>query len=168
MSTARSEGGPGLCERRFWILASGVVLVSILTQTLDFSVAPPEYKGLFITRPYDGLHSWYFANRSWAARSHVKYGLGYTEGYHTPAVGNPPPAHPQRYVSHPGLESLIIAVGVMLFGARDWAIRLFDLILSAPILLLILLLAAVSSVELILRPSSGSPRKTVARTAYGR
>ena len=53
------ERGPGLCERRFWILAPGVVLISVLTQTFDFSLSPPAYKGLFITRPYRGLHDWH-------------------------------------------------------------------------------------------------------------
>ena len=115
----RAERGLGLCERRFWILASGVVLISVLIQTFDFSLTPPAYNGLFITRPYYGLHSWASANHAWAARSHVKYGLGYTKGYHTPAVRDPPPANSLHYVSHPALESLIIAAGVMLFGARD-------------------------------------------------
>jgi hypothetical protein len=72
----RAERGPGLCERRFWILASGVVLISVLTQTFDFSLTPPAYNGLFITRPYCGLHDWHFAHQAWDARSHVKYGLG--------------------------------------------------------------------------------------------
>jgi hypothetical protein len=119
-------------------LAFGVVLISILTQTFDFSLTPPAYRGLFITRPYDGLHSWYFANRSWAARSHVKYGLGYTQGYRTAAVGDPPPANPLRYVSHPPLDTLIIASGMLIFGTEEWQVRLFDLILSIPSLLLIL------------------------------
>jgi len=79
---------------------------------------PPSYRGLFITRPYYGLHSWHNANRAWAARSHVNYGLGYTKGYRTPAVGDPPPAHPQRYVSHPSLETLITAFGMLLFGTE--------------------------------------------------
>ena len=72
---AETEGRPGLCERRFYLLAFGVVLVSVLTRTFDFSLSPLSYHGLFITRPYYGLHSWYFANRAWAGRSHVQYGL---------------------------------------------------------------------------------------------
>jgi len=47
-----AERGPGLCERRFWILAPCVVLISVLTQTFDFSLTPTAYKGLFITQPY--------------------------------------------------------------------------------------------------------------------
>jgi len=84
---AEAEGRPGLCERRFYLLAFGVVLVLALTRTFDFSLSPLSYHGLFITRPHYGLHSWASANHVWAARSHLKYGLGYTKGYHTPAVG---------------------------------------------------------------------------------
>jgi len=62
---AEAEGRPGLCERRFWVLALGVVLVSILTRTFDFSLSPLSYQGLFITRPYYGLHSWASANLAW-------------------------------------------------------------------------------------------------------
>jgi len=131
---------PVLCQRHFWVFAFGIIIVSIVTRVFDFSLMPPSYQRLFITRPYYGLHSWENAHMAWAARSHVKYGLGYTRGYSTPAVGNPPPAHPQRYVSHPSLETLITSFGMLLFGTGEWAIRLFDLILSIPVLLLILLL----------------------------
>ena len=111
---------PGLCEKHFWIFAFGVILISILTRVFDFSLKPTSYKGLFINRQYYGLHSWANANRAWAARNHVKYGLGYTKGYHTLAVGDPPPAHPQRYVSHPSLVTLITAFGMLLFGTEEW------------------------------------------------
>ncbi len=85
-----AERRPGLCERRFYLLAFGVALVSVVTRTFDFSLSPLSYRGLFITRPYYGLHSWASANHAWAARSHLKYGLSYTKGYHTPWVGYPP------------------------------------------------------------------------------
>jgi len=95
---AGTEARPGLCERYFLVLAFGVILVSVLTRTFDFSLTPPAYRGLFITRPYCGLHDWHFAAHAWASRSHVKYGLGYTKGYHTSVVGDPPPTDPQHYV----------------------------------------------------------------------
>jgi len=136
----KTDKWPVLCERHFWVFAFGIIIVSIVTRVFDFSLMPPSYQGLFITRPYYGLHSWENANRAWAARSHVKYGLGYTRGYRTLVVGDPPPAHPRRYVSHPSLETLITALGMLLFGTGEWAIRLFDLIISIPALLLILLL----------------------------
>ena len=117
--SAKPEKRPGLCERHFRIFALGVICIWILTRVFDFSLMPPSYQGLFITRPFYGLHSWANANRAWAARSHVKYGLGYTGGYSTPAVGDPPPAHPQRYVSHPSLETLIMAFGMLLFGSEN-------------------------------------------------
>jgi len=87
----KADKQPGLCEKHFWIFAFGVILILILTSVFDFSFKPASYKGLFINRPYYGLHSWATANRAWAARNHVKYGLGYTKGYHTLAVGDPSP-----------------------------------------------------------------------------
>ena len=119
-SSAEADKRPGLYERRFRIFASGVICIWILTRVFDFSLMPPSYRGLFITRPFCGLHSWENAHMAWAARSHVNYGLGYTRGYSTPAVGEPPPAHPQRYVSHPSLETLITAFGMLLFGTGEW------------------------------------------------
>ena len=118
----KTDKRPVLCERHFWVFAFGIIIVSIVTRVFDFSLMPPSYQGLFITRPYYGLHSWANANRAWAARSHVKYGLGYTRGYRTLVVGDPPPTHPQRYVSHPSLETLITAFGMLLFGTGEWAI----------------------------------------------
>jgi hypothetical protein len=66
---------PSVFERRFWLLAVGVILVSVVTRVFDFSFVPPTYDGICITQPFFGLHSWAIANRAWAARSHVKYGL---------------------------------------------------------------------------------------------
>lgn len=134
------EERPALSERYFLVFAFGVVLFSTLTRTFDFSITAPSYNGLFITRPYCGLHDWHFAHQAWDARNHVKYGLGYTRGYRTSVVGDPPPEHPQRYVSHPPLEILITAFGMLLFGTKEWEVRLFDLLLSVPALLLIMLI----------------------------
>jgi len=120
--SAKPDKRPGLCERYFRIFASGVICIWILTRVFDFSLMPPSYRGLFITRPFYGLHSWDNAHMAWAARSHVKYGLGYTKGYRTLVVGDPPPAHPQRYVSHPSLETLITALGMLLLGTEEWSI----------------------------------------------
>ena len=148
--SVKADNKPGLYERHFWIFACCVILIWIITRVFDFSLMPQSpasagassplrmWRGLFITRPYYGLHSWHFTSQIWAARSHVKYGLGYTKGYRTLVVGNPPPEHPQHYVGHPPLETLIMAFGMLLFGTEDWETRLFDLILSVPVLLLIL------------------------------
>ena len=105
-----TEGEPAWSEKYFLIFAFGVIVISIATRTFDFSLTPPSYNGLFITRPYCGLHDWHFAHHAWESHSHVKYGLGYTHGYRTPAVGNPPVANPQRYVSNPPLDTLIKAL----------------------------------------------------------
>jgi len=121
-NSAKADKWPSLYERHFRKFAFGVICIWILTRVFDFSLMPPSYQGLFITRPFYGLHSWDNAHMAWAARSHVKYGLGYTRGYSTPAVGDPPSAHPQRYVSHPSLETLITAFGMLLFGTEEWAI----------------------------------------------
>jgi hypothetical protein len=105
--------GLSLCEKYFRIFAFGVILISILTQVFDFSLKPASYEGLFITRPFCGLHSWAAVDRAWAATNHLNYGLGYTKGLYTLAVGNPPPAHPRRCVSHPSLTTLIPVFGMM-------------------------------------------------------
>jgi len=81
-------------DRHFWTLACAVLLVLALARTFDYSLVPPSYEGVFITRPYGGLHSDAAAAGAWAARSHLKYGLGYTKGYRTLVVGDPPPAYP--------------------------------------------------------------------------
>ena len=127
---------PLFTERYFWLLACCIIIVWILVRVFDFSLVPLSYRGLYINKPFNGFHSWLHAADAWAARSHVHYGLGYTKGYNTLVVGDAPPANPQRYVSHPQLPSLIQAFGMLLLGTKEWAIRLFDLILSIPALLL--------------------------------
>jgi hypothetical protein len=107
------RSGPSLCEKHFRIFAFGVILISVLTQVFDFSLKPVSYKGLFINRPFCGLHSWAAVDRTWAAGNHVKYGLGYTKGLYTLAVGNPPPAHPRRYVSHPSLTTFVPVLEIL-------------------------------------------------------
>jgi len=76
-----------------------------------------------ITRPFYGLHSWGQAHFAWVARSHVKYGLGYTKGYDTFAVGNPPVENPPRYLNHPPLPTLLDATAMAIFGINVWALR---------------------------------------------
>jgi hypothetical protein len=62
-------------ERGFWVLAAGVILIAVAFRLFDFTLWPVSYKGLYITQPFDGLHSWHFTNQYWAARSHIKYGI---------------------------------------------------------------------------------------------
>ncbi len=69
----------------FWLCAG--LLAILLASTLARD----------ITRPFTGLHSWAQASGAWAARSHARYGLGYTKGVSTFAVGQPPTENPKRY-----------------------------------------------------------------------
>lgn len=94
-----------------------------------------------IGRPFQGLHSWEDANAAWSARSHLTYGLGYTHGFPTLAVGIPPPATPPRYLDHPPLPALLDAGAMALFGRHEWSLRLAALLLTAaclPLLVAIL------------------------------
>jgi len=102
---------PKSLGRRFWLLAA---LIAALL------VASRCYK---INRPFSGLHSWGQASGAWAARSHVKYGLGYTKGIKTLVVGDPPPAKPNHYLSHPQLSGLIGAAFAWILGCHDWTFR---------------------------------------------
>jgi hypothetical protein len=67
--------GPSVFEKRFWLFAGGVVFLWVCLRVFDFTLLPPMYNGLVITRPFCGLHSWASANGAWAARSHLKYEL---------------------------------------------------------------------------------------------
>ena len=87
--------------------------------------------GREIDRPFIGLHSWDESLASWVARAHLKYGLGYTRGIATLAVGNPPPAVPPRYLDHPQLHALLDTGAMALFGQNDFALRLAALIVTA-------------------------------------
>jgi hypothetical protein len=159
-----AESGPSVFEQRFWLFAWGIVFLWVCLRVFDFTLLPPAYKGLLITQPFCGLHSWASANGAWAARSHLKYGLGYTKGLPTLVVGDPPPLIPEHYVSHPSLETWILALGMSVFGTQDWSVHLVELVLSMPCLLLILLIlrrlhgsacALLSGLILVLLPLSG-------------
>jgi hypothetical protein len=110
----------------FWILA--IVLSIILTAIMARD----------ITKPFIELHSWGHAHDAWVARSNVKYGLGYTKGFDTFAVGNPPPAHPTRYLDHPILFTLINSAAMYVFGINEWSMRVMNIICTIISLLLFL------------------------------
>jgi len=63
------------------------------------------------------------ASGAWAARSHVKYGLAYTKGVSTWAVGQPPTETPNRYWDHPQLNVLLSSVFMKIFGINTWSLR---------------------------------------------
>jgi hypothetical protein len=91
-----------------------------------------------INRPFYGLHSWASASGSWAARSHVKYGLSYTKGMTTWAVGYPPAPNPKRYMDHPQPAVLSLALFMLIFGVREMSYQLLNLFMSIATLLIIL------------------------------
>jgi 4-amino-4-deoxy-L-arabinose transferase-like glycosyltransferase len=101
-----------------------VLLVSIMARDTD--------------RPFYGLHSWADASGAWAARSHVKYGLSYTKGASTWALGNPPVQNPKRYMDHPQLAVLFLALFMKIFGVSEMSHQLSNVFVSIANLLIIL------------------------------
>ena len=91
-----------------------------------------------ITRPFYGLHSWADAHGPWKARVHLVYGLKYTKGFMTNAVGNPPPKNPTRYLDHPQLQSLLDAAVMAVLGIHNWSLRVENIVATVIALLLFL------------------------------
>ena len=91
-----------------------------------------------IGRPFYGLHSWASASGSWAARSHVKYGLSYTKGMTTWAVGYPPAANPKRYMDHPQPAVLSLALFMLIFGVREMSYQLLNMLMAIITLLIVI------------------------------
>ena len=110
----------------FWVFGGllCVLLLSIMVRDID--------------RPFTGLHSWADAHSPWAARVHVKYGLGYTKGFSTRAVGYPPTQKPFRYLDHPQLPSLINAAFMAVLGIHAWSLRAVNVAATMITLLLFL------------------------------
>jgi hypothetical protein len=102
----------------FWLCGGVLVvlLVSILARDIN--------------RPFCGLHSWAEASGSWAARSHVKYGLSYTKGISTWAVGYPPSQKPDRYMDHPQVAVLSLALLMKIFGVNEMSYRLCNVFVA--------------------------------------
>ena len=112
----------------FWLCAGllTVLLVSGLARDID--------------RPFYNLHSWADASGSWAARSHAKYGIRYTKGMTTWAVGNPPTENPKRYIDHPQLFMITSSVFMKIFGYHEYTHRIIRIMASICNLLLFLAL----------------------------
>ena len=90
-----------------------------------------------ITRPFCGLHSWDHAHYAWVARNHLKYGLSYTKGVDTFAVGNPPTQNPSRYIDHPQLHTLVYAAAMAVLGINTWAGRAANILATVTAMLLL-------------------------------
>ena len=110
----------------FWLCAGllAVLLASVLARDID--------------RPFYGLHSWDHAHYAWMARNHVRYGLGYTKGVDTFAVGQPPAEKPSHYLDHPQLHTLLYAAAMAVFGINNWSIRAANALSTIAALLLFL------------------------------
>ncbi|MEJ2649107.1 MAG: hypothetical protein P8016_11960 [Sedimentisphaerales bacterium] len=52
---------PVFTKRYFWTLSCCIIVVWILVRVFDFSLIRLSYRGLYINRPYNGLHSWLHA-----------------------------------------------------------------------------------------------------------
>ena len=114
---------------RQWVFAfCAVVLIALVSMPLLWD----------LDRPICGLHSWAQASGAWAARAHVHYGLGYTHGLSTWAVGDPPTPDPVRYMDHPQLGVLMHAASMLVFGVNDQALRLERLVTTILTVLLLL------------------------------
>jgi len=101
-----------------------VLLISIMARDID--------------RPFTGLHSWGEAHRAWLARNHIKYGLTYTKGLNTWAVGNPPAKDPVHYLDHPQLRFLLHSGSMLIFGVNEQSLRMTGIIMAVVSLLLLL------------------------------
>ena len=112
---------------RFFLLGGGLMIL------LFASIMSRDISESFV-----GLHSWAQAHLSWLARSHVVYGLNYTNGLFTWAVGMPPPEEVKHYLDHPQLPALLNAISLHIFGVNDWAQRMGALLVSLLSLSLIL------------------------------
>ena len=118
-----SEKNTGL---NFWLCAG--LLTILLTTSLSRD----------IFRPFYGMHSWAEAHSAWAARVHVKYGLGYTKGFSVRAVGENLEEEPYRYLDHPQLGSLVNAAAMKILGISVWALRVANITATLITLLLFL------------------------------
>ena len=110
----------------FWLCAGLLCLLLASTLARD------------INRPVNGLHSWAEAHGDWLARVHLKYGLGYTKGLSTWAVGDPPTENPKRYLDHPQLHAFLNVPVMYVLGINNWSLRVANLIATVITLLLFL------------------------------
>ena len=119
---------PAMKRRTFWLLAL-IPLVVLVAMSA---------RGIF--RPFVGLHAWGQADSSVYARNHVRYGLGYTHGVMTMAMGYPPPPDAKRYYDHPQYGGLISAAVMWVFGINDWSVQLGFLLSDLVVMVLMMAL----------------------------
>jgi 4-amino-4-deoxy-L-arabinose transferase-like glycosyltransferase len=108
----------------YWLCVVGIIILMCCMEARE------------INRPFFGLHSWGEATGAWAARTHVRYGLSYTKGLTTWAVGNPPKENPERYFDHPQLGGILAWFFGLIFGVHEWTFRFVAVLLSIAIMAL--------------------------------
>ena len=110
--------------KSFWLITALIILMLASTMARD------------ITRPFIGLHSWGQSHFAWVARSHIAYGLDYTKGFDTFAVGSTPPEEKSWYLDHPTLYTLLDSLTMVTFGVNSWSLRIADIAMTCLTLLL--------------------------------
>jgi hypothetical protein len=110
----------------FWVIVGLLAILLVSQMSHD------------INRPFYGLHSWAEASTTWVSRAHVKYGLSYTKGVTTWAVGDPPPKNPSRYWDHPQLSCLTLSFLMRIIGTDESAVRIYKAMLAVVALVLFL------------------------------
>jgi len=123
-----------LFRRYYWLIGTALIALTVVVMVVELS--PLSFRPF--NGPFYGLHSWAKATGSWAARSHAHYGLGYTRGFATWAVGDPPTENPKRYVDHPQLSVLLMGGAMAVFGANDWTPQLVRVITTVIGMLILL------------------------------
>ena len=123
-----------LLRRYYWLI--GTTLIALTIAIMMVEPRPLSFRPF--NGPLYGLHSWAKATGSWSARSHAHYGLGYTKGFTTWAVGDPPTENPKRYVDHPQLPTLLMGGVMAVFGANDWTPQLVRVIVTIAGMLILL------------------------------
>ncbi|UCG33754.1 MAG: glycosyltransferase family 39 protein [Phycisphaerales bacterium] len=94
-----------------------------------------------IGAPFTGWHEWNSAWYSYFARNHLQYGLGYTVGLCTHGHTEEAPKEASRYLSHPPLIAIWVAVPMAVFGDHEWACRLVPIVCTLGSALLVMVMA---------------------------
>ncbi|MCK4628763.1 MAG: glycosyltransferase family 39 protein [Sedimentisphaerales bacterium] len=123
-----------LLRRYYWLIGTAMIALTVAVMVVE--LRPLSFRPF--NGPFYGLHSWARATGSWSARSHAHYGLGYTKGFTTWAVGDPPTENPKRYVDHPQLPTLLMGGVMAIFGANDWTPQLVRIITTVIGMLILL------------------------------
>ena len=95
-----------------------------------------------LTERFNGWHEFNSAAYSRYARNHIAYGLDETKLYCTRGVTAEPPSPPRRYLNHPPLLALQVAIPLALLGDHEWSARLVPILASLGSTLLLMTILA--------------------------